>query len=130
MNIFSLVKFIKKPREIVLEYPLCHLNHNNFVQNECCKVYGVARINIFRYFDVILLNTRSSSFLLNVHTTTHFSICLNPHMCGYTTTFKGSFLSIIEDICWKSVFQQRRETDLRLQGVTMTYWSHQPSKVE
>ena len=60
MNILSLVEFIKT-REIVLEYPLCHLNHNNFVQNECCKVYGVARFNIFRYFDPILLNTRSSS---------------------------------------------------------------------
>ena len=60
MNILSLVEFIKT-REIVLDYPLCHLNHNNFVQNECCKVYGVARFNIFRYFDPILLNTRSSS---------------------------------------------------------------------
>ena len=60
MNILSLVEFIKT-REIVLDYPLCHLNHNFFCQNECCKVYGVARFNIFRYFDPILLNTRSSS---------------------------------------------------------------------
>ena len=61
MNILSLVEFIKT-REIVLDYPLCHLNHNFFCQNECCKVYGVARFNILRrYFDPILLNTRSSS---------------------------------------------------------------------